>query len=269
MAFHLDRELPQELLPFKERIESTIKPYVEIKARRDENVALKASRIGGLPCLPKGAQYPLGAKGEPLSLLAQINFAETPPLQGFPDRGLLQFYISSADSLYGVSFNDLRNQAGFRVVYWPGAPDDEASVLTSYPAFPREAILPFEGQCALDFIPGQAPISPFDYQFAQQILGKDLPEWSEERRAVAAPYEEFFQSLAAGHRIVGYPFFVQTDPRYDPRYRNEGYILLLQIDTDYQAGIMWGDAGVGNFFIRERDLQQRDFSSVLYSWDCG
>ncbi|MBO7381562.1 MAG: DUF1963 domain-containing protein, partial [Neisseriaceae bacterium] len=40
-----------------------------------------------------------------------------------------------------------------------------------------------------------------------------------------------------------------------------------QIDS--KNGIMWGDAGVGNFFITADDLKKRDFSRVLYNWDCA
>ena len=43
-------------------------------------------------------------------------------------------------------------------------------------------------------------------------------------------------------------------------------ILLFQLDT--VEDIMWGDSGVGNFFIREEDLKNRDFTRVLYNWDC-
>ncbi len=32
--------------------------------------------------------------------------------------------------------------------------------------------------------------------------------------------------------------------------------------------ILWGDAGVGNFFINREDLKRRDFSKILYNWDC-
>ena len=31
---------------------------------------------------------------------------------------------------------------------------------------------------------------------------------------------------------------------------------------------MWGDCGVGNFFINAEDLKRLDFSNVLYNWDC-
>ncbi|MDN5490601.1 MAG: DUF1963 domain-containing protein, partial [Acinetobacter sp.] len=41
-------------------------------------------------------------------------------------------------------------------------------------------------------------------------------------------------------------------------------------DTGEAEGIeiMWGDSGVGNFFIHPDDLEKRDFSKVVYNWDC-
>jgi len=43
--------------------------------------------------------------------------------------------------------------------------------------------------------------------------------------------------------------------------------LLLQIDSIGEH-ILWGDVGVGNFFITEDELKRKDFSKVLYNWDC-
>ena len=43
--------------------------------------------------------------------------------------------------------------------------------------------------------------------------------------------------------------------------------LLLQIDSDGKY-IMWGDVGIGNFFISKKSLLEKDFSNVLYNWDC-
>ena len=45
-------------------------------------------------------------------------------------------------------------------------------------------------------------------------------------------------------------------------------LLLLQLDSDELMDLMWGDMGVGHFFIRASDLERRDFSKVLYDWDC-
>ena len=48
----------------------------------------------------------------------------------------------------------------------------------------------------------------------------------------------------------------------------------MDSDYDYKDGeqgkdIMWGDVGVANFFIRPEDLKNKDFSKVLYNWDCS
>ena len=64
-----------------------------------------------------------------------------------------------------------------------------------------------------------------------------------------------------GHHLLGYPYFTQEDPR-EGLYKT----LLFQMDSD--NGILWGDAGVGNFFIDLEKLKQRDFSDVFYTWDC-
>jgi len=71
-----------------------------------------------------------------------------------------------------------------------------------------------------------------------------------------------------GHKIGGYPFFTQTDPReWQEKYKQHD-VLLLQIDTDDSLNIMWGDSGVANFFIKKDDLLNLDFSNVIYNWDC-
>ena len=60
----------------------------------------------------------------------------------------------------------------------------------------------------------------------------------------------------------GYPFFTQSDPRS----ADDGEILLFQLNS--VKDIMWGDAGVANFFIDREALKNRDFSHVMYNWDC-
>ena len=66
--------------------------------------------------------------------------------------------------------------------------------------------------------------------------------------------------------MLGYPYFTQEDPRYNKKFA-EYDTLLLQIDSEGEY-VMWGDAGVGNFFIRRQDLVDKNFSDVLYNWDC-
>jgi uncharacterized protein YwqG len=75
--------------------------------------------------------------------------------------------------------------------------------------------------------------------------------------------DKFFYNT--GHKIGGYAFFTQCDPRdYNKNKKND--ILLFQIDTD--AEIMFGDSGVANFFINEDDLINKRFEKAYFNWDC-
>jgi uncharacterized protein YwqG len=67
----------------------------------------------------------------------------------------------------------------------------------------------------------------------------------------------------SGHKIGGYLYTTQYDPRGE---ECRDWQLLFQMDSDRK--IMWGDVGVANFFIHPDRLRARDFSTVLYSWDC-
>ena len=87
---------------------------------------------------------------------------------------------------------------------------------------------------------------------------------------------------ANGTRMGGYPYFTQDDPRdRSPAGGWKGGIsghtvLLFQSDSEnggdpknWIDDICWGDAGVANFFITPEDLAKRDFSNVIYTWDCS
>ena len=69
-----------------------------------------------------------------------------------------------------------------------------------------------------------------------------------------------------GHKIGGFPNFTQSDIREIGDYD----ILLLQIDSEgtEKNEIMWGDCGIANFFIREKDLKELNFYKTIYNWDC-
>jgi uncharacterized protein YwqG len=69
----------------------------------------------------------------------------------------------------------------------------------------------------------------------------------------------------SGHRLGGYPFFTQEDPRMDSSNYDT---LLFQLDSDDEAAIQWGDMGICNFFIHSEKLIKAQFDDVLYNWDC-
>lgn len=260
-------ELPECLKPFKTNIEASIKAFIQIKAAKIENkLPLWQSKFSGLPYFPKDVDYPMDSKNQPMVLMAQLNFAEIPHLPMFPETGILQFFISGTEGAYGMNFDDLSNTDNFRVFYFSKVIQDESTLLTDFAFLPKlnQLKLPFNNECSLSFELQSAPLSISDYQFNTKILNSDEPYYYDEE--VYETYSELFR--AEGHKLGGYPFFTQTDPREMQQYQDQEYILLFQMDTDDENDIMWGDCGVATLFIKKQDLLNKDFSKVLYNWDC-
>ena len=249
---------------------------------------LSDSKFGGLPWWDMEKEYPTDSEGRKLMLLAQINleqmFWNPEGAELLPETGMLQFFIA-LDDVYGMDFDEQDAQKNFRVVYHetvneqvteeqvrslgiPSCTDDNPDEFS--PIF-REVALKITGEQV--FMGGE------DYRFvtlfrdiAQEKFGKQCEGQSlyqildgEARKKV---WEEFSNE---NHWLLGYPYFTQTDPReYEERYRYYD-TLLFQMDSDYGGDedyILWGDAGVANFFINREDLKKKDFSKVLYNWDC-
>ena len=78
------------LAPYKAAILAAQKPTAEIILEPCSHLTARQSKIGGQPYLPLDAGYPRNPYRQPLTLLAQINFAEMSPLPGFPTSGILQ-----------------------------------------------------------------------------------------------------------------------------------------------------------------------------------
>ena len=262
MEYKLDTELSPALEPYRQAIAATIKPYLKIQLTDNSQPTWWQSKFGGMPYMPKDFEYPQSAAGEYLYLLAQINFAEIPAIEGLPDRGILQFYLAD-DGMYGCDLGKPTKQDKFRVIYFENGDLTETDLVTDFNwlSQPKRHNFPLQGCSGLEFEIDHAPIGQDDYRF--NIFGDgDIADELDE-----AYWSQFD---LAGHKLLGYPNFTQDDPRYGLK-KGEPYILLLQIDSDRhdQIEIMWGDMGIGNFFIRESDLRQLDFSRVLYNWDCS
>ena len=268
MTIHLNTNLPDILKPYQASIAASIKPFTRIQAVPDQPLRLWQSKFGGMPYLPKDMAYPCDAEGQPLRLLAQFNFAELPHVADFPEQGILQFYIAADDDLYGLNFDDQFDQDRFRVLYFEQVIEDKNQLHGDFDFLrqARDALTPMTGEYTLHFDVDEAPVSLGDANFSA-LIGRDSYDDAEDADDFFEAYDDQFN--AAGHKLGGYPFFTQEDPReYQKALRS--YILLFQMDTDNSEGvdIMWGDSGVANFFILPEDLKNRDFSRVLYNWDC-
>lgn len=257
------------LAPHRERLEATRRPTMRIALEPLPGDALTTSKVGGRAWWPADEPPPRGPDGRPLALLAQIAFAELPePLPGYPREGLLQLFVAD-DDLYGAAFDGgdpetvQAEQRGFRVAYWPdlereaaGLPVVASGSLPHDPGVPRR----------MRFERADETMRSGDYRF-RSLLGAEFHAAVEDF-AVARGLDADLLAEALhgrlsgqGHKLGGYPFFTQTDPRTGGERE-----LLLQLDSD--DAMMWGDSGVGHFFIAPDDLARADFGDVLYNWDC-
>lgn len=244
------------------------------------------SKFGGVPYWDAKSEYPVSSSGEKLTLLAQINLSDVKDCEPLPSCGLLQFFIVT-DDLYGADFDNVTSNDTFRVVYHDiidSSITEEDVLALDIPVcrnaddFDDEFPPPIDRELAINIEKTEVSVGCEDHLFEKYInmaaetlgiaLDKNLSAYQ------IFPDEVFDETYGynIGHWLFGYAYFTQSDPReYMPEL--EEHILLFQMDSDFGKDqdyeIMWGDAGVGNFFITPDDLKALDFSKVVYNWDCG
>lgn len=249
-----------------------------------------ASRIGGLPDLPEGAQWPVypgppkpdaaweAFKGEPLAFLVQVNLAEIAPFDVaglLPASGMLHFFYLEANSrfgLYPVHGEILHvlyspQGANYRRVSPPHNLSPE-EVYRGFALAPRlEWTVPRWGD--LEERSGLGGlIRPDDYASMDHV--DELIEEAAEVQGLG-PWHR------PKHRMLGYPDFIQADGCGPGDWK-----LLLQVDSDPRfsspspfedpdcpgPGMMWGDSGHIFFGIEQGDLVARNFAAVWASFEC-
>lgn len=226
------------------------KPCVEITLT-DKKPSVFESKVGGLGYIPHDSSFPTDSNGNQLRLLAQIDCAEI-QLDGFMEKGLLQFWLSDTDELYGCDFENPTNQDGFRVIYYPEVDttvteEEIKSKFVKNETDDDDFYIPVCAECGMTF--EQSEDRYIEYDAIEDDEGWEL--WNN----------------LSGHKVGGYPYYTQFEPRNDEQ-KKEYDFLLFQLDSDCEK-TLWGDLGIGNFFISSEKLKNRDFSDVFYNWDCG
>ena len=291
------KKLTEEELRFNEDIKKVVLDILEKNKKSmikislsDDKPNLFQSKFGGVPYLPKNVEVPKNKKNEQLTLLAQINIEELPKNNIYPMKeGILQFWILNDDVL-GLNY-DTHLGNGFKVVYYKEIDKSvtEEEVLEKYKPYKDEdSYFPVEGEFSLSFKLTDGYFSDSSVDFSE-IVDREMKKFhienKEKYKEILKVYDnkeylsywdiwdileedkEIGKKLfEAGHKIGGFPNFTQSDVREIGDYE----ILLLQIDSEgtEKNEIMWGDCGIANFFIREKDLKELNFEKVIYNWDC-
>lgn len=262
--------------PHLEYLNSLRKPALGLRA----SAVRRLSKIGGLPNLPADWPWPEW-RGRPLSFLCQLDLSELPCQDSMPElprAGCLYFFYDYEQSTWGF---DPQDKGSWQVLYTPGD-------VRACPA--REA-------------PPQSDRNTvFGERFIVPVLIYTYPGWQDERvyslnftddqlDAYMALCASVFEDRPA-HHLFGYPSPVQgNDMDLECQLVSNGlycgdlsgyqddrakklapgrtdWIPLLQLDTDDETGMMWGDDGMLYFWIKQDDLKARRFENCWMILQC-
>jgi uncharacterized protein YwqG len=236
------------------------------------------SRLGGRPNLPKEIPWPVRENGQPLSFIAQLDLSSLPSVRGLPlpKAGSLFFFYDADELPWGF---DPKDRDSCRVIYVP-SPLTAFGLRTPHRDLDEE--VRFKGFAISATIettlPGTNSGLLSEFQATEEEF---LAYWK-----LADP------PATRLHRMGGHPNEVQgpvdleaqlvSNGIYcgDAKGYNEGrkrgldagaadWKLLLQVDSEERAGMMWGDMGRLYFMIHKGDLQHRRFDDVWLILQCG
>lgn len=149
------------------------------------------SRLGGLPALPAGCDWPRSTEGMPLHFLAQIDCAELPAgSDALPEEGLLFFFARMDDEqLWGEG--DPRDDC--RVLFAPSAQGETRQAPADLPRI-MAGRRDFEDYFVL---PGEPPFKTFP---SWPIMALPIQSWPDESVVPGLPKESHDAYQHAVHR---------------------------------------------------------------------
>jgi len=256
------------------------KAFAKITLTEDE-LKITDSKVMGLPYIPKGAEIPQTANGDKMMMIAQINCDDLQGLADFPQKGILQFFVlNDEDGLLGLDFDNQTVQDSFRVIYHEKIEEfyDENELKNIYNPYNfEESYITNNNESYKMNFELTSEKERFENMFydiftticKEKELKQTQEDWLYRKLLNFMQYSENYYS-----QCDGFAFFTQEDPReYNEEYK-EFDTVLFQLNSEFDENtrnwkVCIGDAGVINFFINREKLKNKDFSEILYNWDCS
>ena len=256
------------------------KTFTKITLTENE-LKITDSKVMGLPYIPKGAQIPQTANGDKMMMIAQINCDDLQGLADFPEKGILQFFVlNDEDGLLGLDFDNQTVQDSFRVIYHEKIEEfyDENELKSIYNPYNfEESYITNDNESYkmnFELTSEKERFEDMFYHIFRKIckekgLKQTQEDWLYRKLLNFMQYSENYYS-----QCDGFAFFTQDDPReYNEEYKKFDTVLF-QLNSEFDENtrnwkVCIGDAGVINFFINRENLKKKDFSEILYNWDCS
>ncbi|MDB5303723.1 MAG: hypothetical protein JWM97_1272 [Phycisphaerales bacterium] len=276
-------------------VASTIRQYalpcIGFSLRADAATDANRSKLGGILTAPKSFEWPK-YKGRPLDFLLQVNLSDVDRHNStglLPSKGLMTFFYELEEQPWGY---DPKNLSFFKVCYFTDGvelfdtPRPEHRL--NSPSLPEKGIdfwpafsLPTHGSRAWGRLSKQikTPGSDFDFsafdQLSQAVFRAAAPTPEGPRHKLGGHSDNIQNDMQLEAQLVMNGLYCGDASGYrDPRRPDleracEEWRLLLQLDSDETAKLMWGDLGMLYFWVRQSDLSRGDLSSAWMTLQCG
>ena len=261
-----------------EKLERLARPGIRLRRLSVPDAApgVGQTRLGGNPDLPVSTEWPQ-YQGVPQSFIAQLNLADTHQYDQdgkLPNQGILSFFYDSAQRVWGFDPSD---KEGWKVLY------TEASVNLAPRPFPDA--LPAEGRFPPVMLRPDGEITYARAELSElEAVGLDADEGS--------AYDELVEEEEGSvHRLLGHPSPIQGDMQMECQLVSHGlylgdasgyheplaaqlrsgavdWRLLLQIDSDEDAHMMWGDAGRIYYWMHKDAMHERRWDEARLILQC-
>ena len=287
--------------------ENLTKRFLEIARREirlnyhktNHSLDITASKIGGKPAVPIDFEWPTYTgticgdeksekKTRPLSFLAQINLKEVSALDEnhlLPDDGILSFFYDLETMTWGFDPDD---KGSARVFYFPEGTSMQVAEIPE--ELDEESVVP---ELAVDFEPhvslpgygdnddelGLSRDEDLDWdefmECRENAGGDDIEELTKllgYPNIIQNPMEEECEACSRGFRQGNQEDYkaISDAQKADITDKAKDWILLFQMSTiesgDFE--LMFGDCGSIYFWIRKKDLVERDFDKAWLILQC-
>jgi uncharacterized protein YwqG len=268
-----DKNLRKVWEQLEPRIAHLKKPTVSLLVKDEKT----KSNFGGNPILDStDFPWPM-SNGKPLSFLAQLDLAEIASAHKFdwlPSTGSLLFFYDVEEMPWGF---DPKDRGKWKVIYQedpkfsidlPTALAQEFIIPENYLVAQKDMVLP-----DLEYPePSQLNFSDEDFD----AYGEYKDEMRDNYHRVGGHPSviqnntmELECQLASNGIYVGEPEGYNSQKAKDLTPGAKDWRLLLQVDSDDDEGMMWGDLGRLYFWVREQDARKKNFDNVWLILQCS
>lgn len=265
-------DLEHKLDFFKPLIKSKID--LSLTPKNEENLTIGQSKIGGKPDLPSGTNWPKTDENKPLSFIAQLNCSEISKFDDnnlLPQIGLLSFFYCAEQAAWGF---DPKDKDRFKIIYTDKIDTLEKREfpkdLEEYSIFPSNSLT----------LNKSLSLPNFDHFLIDGLLTDEESdnyfEISGSSESHVLGYSDNIQGnmelecqLVTNGLYCGDPSGYNNPKSKELDKGKKDWILLLEVDSEEKAQMMWGDMGKLYFWIKKQDLLDKNFEKSWFCLQCS